>query len=283
MFQCILYYIKFQVLGIVLLISSLLSGKTLKYHFASKMQKIFKVKLKRKQGSHEISNDKKIFFLFNHTSWADFFIDHVLTGGTYLARWAALLAMTFLSLYMWGVHGEEGFFRKKGSRKNIEKLVDKVFKRTKNKQFIIYPEGTRNTTGKIQDLKWGMIKMSYEKKIPTQIIIVSNKEKVFNEKKGSANGNVECEFYANKILDPKLFSSLEDYHQAITTEWEKSWNKAFDTNLKSEKYFIDKKRFKTHERLNSNFRINTIRIIFLLGIIYLFKNYLYTLALKTIF
>ncbi|VVU94724.1 hypothetical protein CPAV1605_449 [seawater metagenome] len=271
MLKCIFYYLQFQVLGIILLICSLITGKTLKYYFSKYMVKIFDVKLRQKEGSNPISKQKEIFFLVNHTSWSDFFIDHALTGGTYLARWLALLGMTILSIYMWGVHGEEGFVRKKGSRKNIEDLIMKVFKRTKNKQMIIYPEGTRNTTGKIQELKWGLIKISYEKKIPCQILMVSNKDKVFNEKKRTVNSGINCDFYASTIIDPKNYNDLQSYYDGITKLWKKTWEKAFDTNISSNAFKIDKKRFSEHNRLDSNFRINTMRLIILiiLGYFYL--------------
>jgi 1-acyl-sn-glycerol-3-phosphate acyltransferase len=274
MLSCILYYLIFQLLGIILLICVLFTGKTHKYHFSKYMQKIFNVKFRKKINSESITQKKRVFYFCNHNSWADFFIDHCLTGGTYLARYLALFAMGLLTLYMWLVHGEEGFKRQKGASKNIKKLIKNVFKKTKNKNMIIYPEGTRNRTNKIQELKWGLIKIAFEEKILCQIIITSDKNRVFNEKQKTVERGVICDFFASKLIDPNKYSTLESFYEKITTEWKISWEKAFNKDQPSINYKLDKERFKMHCRLESNLRINIFRLIIVLILFYMFKGWL---------
>ena len=60
---------------------------------------------------------------------------------------------------------------------------------------MLYPEGTRNTSNKSKPLKFGIIKLGYEQNVPFQIIIVSNKENVINEKKLKINKNIICEYF----------------------------------------------------------------------------------------
>ena len=80
-------------------------------------------------------------------------------------------------------------------------------------------------------LKFGIIKLGYEQNVPFQIIIVSNKENIINEKKFKINKNIVCEYFTSEIIDPKNFKTLKDFINEIQKKWNESWNVIYKNNI----------------------------------------------------
>lgn len=84
------------------------------------------------------------------------------------------------------------FKRGKTSINEIEKLIkyNQVNNKSGNDIFV-YPEGTRRSGEDYPcDLKKGLIYYAYKENCPIQFIISKNKEKFLNEKKLTAEKNV---------------------------------------------------------------------------------------------
>ena len=195
---------------------------------AKKSLKYLNVKLK-KINKIEVSTVPNKIFLFNHRSWADFFIDHYICKGTYISRKEVKYVLPF-TCALSKKHDDVIFFDR--SNKNSKyKLYDDIKKILKKKSILLYPEGTRNTTDKSKPLKFGIIKLGYEQNVPFQIIIVNNKENVINEKKFKINKNIVCEYFTSEIIYPENFKTLKDFINEIQKKWNESWNIIYKNNV----------------------------------------------------
>ena len=183
------------------------------YQLSEKSQHKLNLKLK-KINKIKVSTGPNKIFLFNHRSWADFFIDHYICKGTYISR----KEVTLVSLGP-------------ADHSSKYKLYDDIKKMLKKKSILLYPEGTRNTSNKSKPLKFGIIKLGYEQNVPFQIIIVSNKENVINEKKLKINKNIICEYFTSELIYPKDFKTLKEFTNEIQKKWDESWNVIYKNNV----------------------------------------------------
>ena len=85
---------------------------------------------------------------------------------------------------------------------------------------IVYPEGTRNQKMESLPLKMGCLKVAHTLGVPVQVVITTEKEKIFNEKAGSVALGVRCVVSVSPALKPKDFASLEDFIAAVQAAWE---------------------------------------------------------------
>jgi len=182
------------------------------------------IKLIKNNKSSELS-EKRTIYLVNHRSWTDFWLDIYLLKGnaTYISR-KIIKNMMYPACKLYSLENPIIFF-KRGDPKAKKKLYQDIINTlNKDKNLILYPEGTRNTSSKSKPLRFGIIKLGYEQKVPFQILIVDNKEKILNEKNLTINKNITSEYYISQIIDPNNFKTLEDFTKEVQKKWIKSWN-----------------------------------------------------------
>ena len=66
-----------------------------------------------------------------------------------------------------------------------------------------------------------MIKYAYSRGIPVQIIIATNKEKVFSETKFTATWGVELTVQYSRVIHPQQFDSDSKFIRTIQREWDR--------------------------------------------------------------
>ena len=192
--------------------------------YSNELNKKINTKIIKNKKSSEISKSKTIF-LVNHRSWADFWIDYSIVEGVYISRKEVKYILPYPSNLCKKNKCIIFFDRSVKSKKGKEKLYDDIKNNlNNNRNIILYPEGTRNTSNKSKPLKFGIIKLGYQENVPFQICIVSNKEKVLNEKKLSIGKNINCEYYVSEIIHPKDYKTLEEFIDVIQKKWDESWN-----------------------------------------------------------
>ena len=137
-------------------------------------------------GNKKYKGSQQIFFLSNHRSEADFFIDYITT---YKIQQISKIGVFFLMPINSLLASDDIiFFDRSIGREKIMKLI--LSKWHKNKNLNIYPEGHRNLDSKPLKLKEGFIELAYNNKIPIQINITSNKEHIFCLKLFKTNKNI---------------------------------------------------------------------------------------------
>jgi 1-acyl-sn-glycerol-3-phosphate acyltransferase len=269
-----IYFFYLQYVGITLLFKLLTNSRGGDV-LSRMMQNFFNLKYRMKINSHKISK-KKCMFLVNHNGWADFFVDATLTNGaSYISRYGVCFILLFMGLWSFISKYVTYFNRSGNTFKVLEEKIIKIMDDTYNKQIIIYPEGTRNPEKKKMKLKSGCIRIAYNNKIPCQIMIVSDKEKIVSEKEWLIQKNLEPIISASKIIHPKNYKSFEDFFNKIKYEWNKNWNNAYDDKIVSTEYLVNYGQLKKNSYLKNNFSIRLFQIIVSFLIIFLARIYLY--------
>ena len=176
---------------------------------------------------------KNGYILCNHRSWFDNIYDMRITKSIGTGRYLGIMIMGFAGLLSYIENRVVCFKRGKLNRHEIFKKMFKVKKKSKYKNLLLFPEGTRkkykelNSIDDIKSkLKYGIIKSIYEtdKNLPVQLCITSNKEKVINEKKLKFNRNVKIKTCISKVIIPKNYETLELFINAICKEWFDCYN-----------------------------------------------------------
>ena len=249
----IIFYLYLQYAGLSAIFQFLFTNNRGATAYSHKMINYFNLNFKLKDGSNKISKEKCLF-LVNHCSWADFFIDTYVTHhATYLARSIVILGILFPGIYGYISGNIEYFKRSENMFKKVENSILKNINQSINKQFIIYPEGTRNKTNQLKKLKSGSMRIAYKNDIPCQILIISNKEKKLDEKKLEIQKNLTSEIMISKLIYPKDFENEEDFIKYINQEWINTWNKCFDKSINSSPYKLDAKMLSKSEiKFNNN-------------------------------
>ncbi|KAL6058867.1 hypothetical protein QOT17_014541 [Balamuthia mandrillaris] len=173
---------------------------------------------------------EKVMWLCNHRTWADFFVDHMLTGFqcAYLSRCLVFLGIP-LNSWAGFTNDTVWFFRRpaqRDRRKFIEtfyRFLDRRYKSTPWHGLLIYPEGSRNVQPDSLPLKKGCINYAYDRGLPVQIIIATNKEHIFNERTLTSKHNVRVRVGYSKVLRPENYSSSEVFFSAIESLWLETW------------------------------------------------------------
>ena len=180
------------------------------------------LKIIRNKKASEISKNKTIF-LVNHRSWADLWLDHYILNAVYISR--SIIKKLFPFMVKLCQKSNDIIFFERNKKINKKKLYSDIKKSlNNNKNILLYPEGTRNKSNKSKPLKFGIIKLGYQEKIPFQICIVSNKENIVNEKKLKVYDNQTCEYFTSEIIHPKDYKTLKEFIDVIQKKWDESWN-----------------------------------------------------------
>lgn len=220
----IIYFIYMQFYSIYEIIKYKINKKKFTVH-PCKLTKLLNTKLIRKENSFPIRKEKCIY-LFNHRSWADFWIDYDTVGGAcFISRKLLKYVLGFLGILGTTINDTIFFDRK--DKKDKYKLYEKILKKINNRNIIVYPEGTRNTKNVSKPLKFGIIKLAYENNIPLQIIINNNKEKIFSQKKLLYFKNINSTYYVSEVIFPINHKTLEEFINYVQNKWDESWNQIY--------------------------------------------------------
>ena len=177
----------------------------------------------KKKTEEQDSNQVPKIFLCNHRSFADFFVDNYVVGGAmYISRMMVIVAIPFPSLlaYMTSMIGF--FVRSKNNSFKVYELIDKALKRQQN--VIVYPEGTRNQGKTSKSLKWGIIRWAYKEKVPVQIVMTSNKEKILNEKTFQIGRGIQSKVEKSVVLFPEDVENIDEWCELIQLKWDRTWD-----------------------------------------------------------
>ena len=227
-FKSIGYLFYFEYISLYYLIKDLIYN-TDSHNFVCKYHcKYNKIKFIKQTTNNDISLQKTVF-LVNHRGFSDFYIDSAILNGTYISRLLVFLLCPWSCLFS-HLHNNIIFInRSKCNKKQLEQdIVDNY---NLNKNLIVYPEGTRQTSNKSKPLKFGIIRMAYRNNIPIQIIIITNKEKVWSLKKLIYKKNQNCHMFNSKSFYPKDFDNIDLWCRHIETEWHKVWDMAYNQKL----------------------------------------------------
>jgi 1-acyl-sn-glycerol-3-phosphate acyltransferase len=207
--------IYWQILSLYYIISTQFFGvKDDYFHFA-----ITSYNIRFTGDTYEKINKTTKVVLMNHASFADFFIDNYILDckGCYLSRYLVCLVIPLNALYCI-ITRQAYYFNRNNIKHQIGDIIDTVCNQWE-KIAILYPEGTRNTTKKVIPLKYGAIKQIYLRNLPLQIMNISNKDKVINEKQLNVNYGVVCNVIITEQIDPSKFETFDAFIEEITKKW----------------------------------------------------------------
>ncbi len=167
------------------------------------------------------------FILANHRTWCDFAYDPYISDSAIIGRTIAFIIMLFESV-LGLLDNRFIIINRKNSRTVIFQQILNFMNSNSfyKNRILFYPEGTRKNYKKItideirQIIKPGLLKSIYEhQELPVQLMISSNKEKVFNEKKISVSiGETICTKLSEPI-HPKSYETFELFLDKIHNEW----------------------------------------------------------------
>jgi len=183
---------------------------------------------------HNVKNKYKLinkgYVLCNHRSFFDFPHDAYISDSSVLSRRAAALISGIATIYYHYILRRMVIF-KRGSINRKELFIKMKDNLKFNNRIMFYPEGTRNNYKILHSkedikkkLKYGLLKSIYNDKcLPVQLCISSNKEKVVNEKKLSANYGVTVNTEFSDAIHPINFEKFDDFIDKISDKWYKLW------------------------------------------------------------
>jgi len=190
---------------------------------------------------HKVSHSKNIIYFSNHRSWADFFIDNVVTQ--YCTKFISRVEVAFilpLYVYICGylMFDLIIFFRRgKTSIIDFERLIKhNQLNNVSGNDILVYPEGTRRAgLDYACDLKKGLICYSYKESCPIQFIISKNKEKMLNEKTFTAEKNVNIFVHYSPVYYPDVtkYKSIQEFYEFINTEWKTTFRAVYGADHES--------------------------------------------------
>jgi 1-acyl-sn-glycerol-3-phosphate acyltransferase len=123
------------------------------------------------EGREKVDFSKPHIFVFNHQSTLDIAVafQSILVGIRFIAK-KELKNVPFLGWYMWAM-GMIFVDRKRGKKalRSLDRAVDLI---QKGANIIAFPEGTRSSNGKIQDLKKGTFVVAIQAGVPVVPVAV---------------------------------------------------------------------------------------------------------------
>lgn len=190
---------------------------------------------------HKVSHSKNIIYFSNHRSWADFFIDNVVTE--YCSKFISRIEVAYvLPLFVY-IHGylllDLMIFFKRGktSISDFEKMIKHNQLNNKSgNDILVYPEGTRRSGQDYPcDLKKGLIYYAYKENCPIQFIISKNKEKYLNEKTLTVENNVNVFVHYSDVYHPDftVYKTMQEFYDFINAEWKATFHAVYDVDHES--------------------------------------------------
>jgi 1-acyl-sn-glycerol-3-phosphate acyltransferase len=229
--------------------------------FQSKNLKYSNCKLYR-ISEYKINHSKDIIYFSNHRSWGDFFIDNVVTE--YCSKFISRIEVAYiLPLYAY-ITGylllDVLIFFKRGkiSISDFERLIkDNQLTNKSGNDILVYPEGTRRSgLDYACDLKKGLIYYAYKENCPIQFIISKNKENFLNEKRLTAEKNVNVFVHYSGVYYPDFtkYRSMQEFYDFINAEWKTTFDTVYSTDHESK--ICDYEQIDVTKMHDNNYDIN---------------------------
>jgi hypothetical protein len=152
------------------------------------------------------------------------------------------------------------FFFKRGkiSISDFEKLIKHNQLNNKSgNDILVYPEGTRRSgLDYACDLKKGLIYYAYKENYPIQFIISKNKENFLNEKRLTAEKNVNVFVHYSGVYYPDFtkYRSMQEFYDFINAEWKTTFDEVYSTDHESK--ICDYEQIDTTKIHDDNYYLN---------------------------
>ena len=188
----------------------------------------------------DVKRINKGFFLANHRTWADFFIDILLSESAIVGRCAAFAAVLPGSILGYLDGRTILMDRSKSRKETFDNILDHLHTDGAfTKRIMFFPEGTRKKHLQLESvdqtksmLKPGLLKSIYEyKKLPVQLQISKNKELVANESIIQSVYGTTIFTSLSEPIEPAKFESFDDFYNEICVVWTKQFNETMDSRM----------------------------------------------------
>jgi 1-acyl-sn-glycerol-3-phosphate acyltransferase len=157
--------------------------------------------------SNELIVPEKGHMIFiNHVNELDFPFDCIKVNKPFLAN--QTIKNSYIAYWWMSAMGSQVFDVSK--QRTILASVKNLVAGLSETSYIVYPEGTNTYSEEIKPLKKGMVKVSFENKIPIVIIIKSGVQRLQVKQKGNTIGYR----YVGRV-EPEKFSSHEEMKEHI--------------------------------------------------------------------
>ncbi|KAL6764393.1 hypothetical protein V8C86DRAFT_2475292 [Haematococcus lacustris] len=198
------------------------------YTWARFMTRVFNVRI-RKYGTQSMYKAGPAVYLCNHRSWADFFLDTLLTEGSaaLMSRWLVYYVFPIFMTSCMVLRGVILF--KRGSIADKQKFnawLDSMRAASPVPGLLVYPEGHRSIKPKSLPLKRGMLHYAHSRQLPVQLIISRGKENVLSEKQRGVHWGVTVVTAYSEVLATSG-KGFEEFATEVQACWDKLWDEVY--------------------------------------------------------
>ncbi|KAJ9516830.1 hypothetical protein QJQ45_027249 [Haematococcus lacustris] len=189
------------------------------YTWARFMTRVFNVRI-RKYGTQSMYKAGPAVYLCNHRSWADFFLDTLLTEGSaaLMSRWLVYYVFPIFMTSCMVLRGVILF--KRGS------IADKQVTLTAATTNSLHRRGHRSIKPKSLPLKRGMLHYAHSRQLPVQLIISRGKENVLSEKQRGVHWGVTVVTAYSEVLATSG-KGFEEFATEVQVCWDKLWDEVY--------------------------------------------------------
>jgi hypothetical protein len=118
-----------------------------------------------------------------------------------------------------------------GDKDLFNARLDRVLASSHVKGLLVFPEGTRNLAPASRPLKKGMLVFAYSRKVPVQLVITANKERVLgSEKRPTAHWGQRVWTAYSPVIRAEDHASFDDYWAHVQKVWAQEWERAYSAD-----------------------------------------------------
>jgi hypothetical protein len=175
------------------------------------------------------------WLLSNHRTWADMFIDPLLSESTIVGRYMAAICVLPGSLLA-QLDGRLIVFNRSSANQRMW-LFDRCLSHSQKprryaKRILFYPEGRRMSHQQLRSveesramLRPGLLRSIYEHKtLPVQLQISKNKERVMNERRFTIGCGTTIHVSFSEPIHPSRFDTFDAFYCEICRVWYEQFN-----------------------------------------------------------
>lgn len=173
------------------------------------------------KGSKPVRMGKTMYFM-NHRSYADYFVDCFITGGSsYLSKLSTIFSFPGPSYCGYLLNFVWFFYKHKGiDRKWFTRFVASKWNHRSNSGCIAYPEGHISKPSAHPTLRTGVMEVAYNLNCPCQIVLTSGKEEIINAETLAFKENVHVHVCVSEVLIPRDYKTKEEWFKKVNEVWE---------------------------------------------------------------
>lgn len=101
--------------------------------------------------------------------------------------------------------------------------IDSRVRRSPQAGLFVFPEGHRSTRAESLPLKRGMLRYAYDRRMPVQIVMSSNKEAVLSEKSARVSFGATVVTSYSPVLQPSDHETFDSFVAAVQSAWDGEW------------------------------------------------------------